>query len=331
MRRPTHRHTAATAATLAALALAVGTAGPAAAGGPTSALVVNGGSGDAAALYATDPGYAALDKAIGDHGERLDTPLTATDLDDGDGRQVKVTWLQHDIHAWRVDTLFLDAPGGAVVSRGSGEDPGTAQTWRLVEHPERLESLLDRLGVAGRPEEQSGWYTPSQFSREAVAPGAGGGGEPGSAPASGEGADTEEGGAPGTGPAAGTAAAAGDTGARERAAAAPGPGAGTNWWWTLPGLAAGALLATAAPACAAAVRPRRHGPPPAANSWTWTPEHTPARTAPRRLPGRGTNWWWTLPGLAAGALLAAAPRLYRRRAASPAPAGSRGVLLDRDD
>ncbi|AUH41033.1 hypothetical protein [Streptomyces sp. CMB-StM0423] len=49
--------------------------------------------------------------------------------------------------------------------------------------------------------------------------------------------------------------------------------------------------------------------------------------------GPGTNWWWTLPGLAAGALLAtAAPRLYRRRRTAPAErADSRGVLLDLDD
>lgn len=242
MRRPTHRHTAATAATLAALALAAGTATPAAAGGPTSALVVNGGSGDAAALYATDPGYAALDKAIGDDGERVDPLLTEADLGGADARQVTVTWLQHDVHVWRVDTLYPDARGGAVVSRGAGEDPTASQTWRRVAHPERLGALLDRLGVAEPPEEQSGWYMPSQFA--AAPPDADGEAE---APAADAGGAPDEGGAPGTGPAAGTAAADGDTGARERAAAAPGPGAGTNWWWTLPGLAAGALLATAAP------------------------------------------------------------------------------------
>lgn len=241
MRRPAHRHTAATAATLAALALAVGTAGPAAAGGPTSALVVNGGSGDAAALYATDPGYAALDKAIGDNGERVDPLLSEADLGGADARQVTVTWLQHDVHVWRVDTLYPDARGGAVVSRGAGEDPTTSQTWRRVAHPERLGALLDRLGVAEPPEEQSGWYMPSQFA--AAPPGADGEAK---APTADEGGTPDEGRVPGTGPAAGTAAADGD-GARERAAAAPGPGAATNWWWTLPGLAAGALLATAAP------------------------------------------------------------------------------------
>lgn len=244
MRRPTHRHTAATAAALAALALAAGTAAPAAAGGPTSALVVNGGSGDAAALYATDPGYAALDKAIGDDGERVDPLLTEADLGGADARQVTVTWLQHDVHVWRVDTLYPDARGGAVVSRGAGEDPTASQTWRRVAHPERLGALLDRLGVAEPPEEQSGWYMPSQF---AVAPPDADADGEAEAPAADAGGAPDEGGAPGTGPTAGTAAADGDTGARERAAAAPGPGAGTNWWWTLPGLAAGALLATAAP------------------------------------------------------------------------------------
>ncbi|WP_407560675.1 hypothetical protein [Streptomyces sp. 184] len=235
--RRTHRLTAALAATAAALALAVGLAGPAAAGGPTSALLVNGGSGDAAALHATNPDYAALDKAIGDAGEQIDALLTQADFGGADARQVTVTWLQHDVHVWRVDTLYPDARGGAVVSRGTGADAATSPTWRRVEHPERLGSLLDRLGVAEVPEEQSGWYMPSQFGTEAAAPGAGGE-EP--APESAEGPN----------PDADPAAAAGsdkDAASGRQATAAPDPGPGTNWWWTLPGLAAGALLATAAP------------------------------------------------------------------------------------
>ncbi|MEO3762738.1 hypothetical protein [Streptomyces sp. B8F3] len=242
MRRPTHRHTrrrtrrvtTAVAAALAALGLALGPAGPAAAGGPTSVLIVNGGSGDAAALHATDPDYAALDKAIGGTGARLDPLLTEEDLGGADARQVRVTWLQHDVHVWRVDTLYPDARGGAVVSRGTGGDAATAQTWRRVEHPGRLGALLGRLGVADRPEEQSGWYMPPQFGTGAAAPEAGGS-QP--EPASGEGAD----------PARGRAAADTDRAAHREASAATAPGPGTNWWWTLPGLAAGALLATAAP------------------------------------------------------------------------------------
>lgn len=235
MRRPTHRHTAATAVTLAALALAVVPAGPAAAGGPTSALVVNGGSGDAAALYATDPGYAALDKAIGDAGERVDPMLGEADLGGADARQITVTWLQHDVHVWRVDTLYPDARGGAVVSRGTGEDVTASPTWRRVEHPERLGSLLDRLGVAERPREQSGWYMPSEFASEGVAPPSEGSTDPapdaGAAPDAGSAADT---------------AADGDAGTREHETADSGAGPAENWWWTLPGLAAGALLATTA-------------------------------------------------------------------------------------
>ncbi|AZM48243.1 hypothetical protein DMB38_22830 [Streptomyces sp. WAC 06738] len=241
MRRPTRRHTrrthrlaAAAAAALAALGLVLGLAPPAAAGGPTSVLLVNGGSGDAAALYATHPDYAALDKAIGDAGERVGPVLTEAGLGGADARRITVTWLQHDVHVWRVDTLYPDARGGAVVSRGTGGDAATSQTWRRVEHPGRLGSLLGRLGVAERPEEQSGWYMPPQFGTDAAAPEAGGLPEPA--------ADA------GAEPGEGQAAADTDRAARREATAAgPDAGPGTNWWWTLPGLAAGALLATAAP------------------------------------------------------------------------------------
>ncbi|MFF0723446.1 hypothetical protein [Streptomyces sp. NPDC004134] len=238
MRRPIHRHsrrlTAAAAAALTALGLALGLAPPAAAGGPTSVLLVNGGSGEAAALYATHPDYAALDKAIGGTGERVGPVLTEADLGGADARQITVTWLQHDVHVWRVDTVYPDARGGAVVGRGTGGDAATEQTWRRVEHPGRLGSLLGRLGVAQRPEAQSGWYLPPQFGTDAAVPEAGGRPEP----AADEGAAREE----------GQAAADTDRAARREATAAgPDTGPGTNWWWTLPGLAAGALLATAAP------------------------------------------------------------------------------------
>ncbi len=245
MRTLTHRLTAPAAAALgAALAVAfaavLALAGPAAAGGPTSVLLVNGGSGDAAALYATDPDYAALDKALGDTGEQIDPMLTEADLGGADARRITVTWLRHDVHVWRVDSLYPDARGGPVVARADGAD-ATAETWQRVEHPERLGSLLDGLGVGERPKAQRGWYVPPQFGT--AAPGEL---DPRSA------ADADAGTAPGT------AAADGEPGTRERAAA--GAGAGENWWWTLPGLAAGALLAVAAPRLrrrATAAGPRR--------------------------------------------------------------------------
>ncbi|MFW6694659.1 hypothetical protein [Streptomyces sp. MAR4 CNX-425] len=255
MRRPTRRRTPVTAASAlaAAVGLGLGLAGPAAAGGPTSALLVNGGSGDAAALYATDPGYKALDKAIGDTGERLDPLRTDAELGGMDGRRITVTWLQHDVHVWRVDTLYPDARGGAVVSRAAGADATAAtETWRRVAHPERLGSLLDRLGVAEEPEEQRGWYVPRQFGAEGVPPGGGG------SPEEEDGGDGAAGGAGGAGgTAAGPPAEAaeaeaaaapdGDAATAGRAAATPDPGPGTNWWWTLPGLATGALLTAAVP------------------------------------------------------------------------------------
>ncbi|WBB63622.1 hypothetical protein O7599_14320 [Streptomyces sp. WMMC500] len=248
MRRLTCRLTAPAAATAAALALAAGLATPAAAGGPTSALLVNGGSGDAAGLYATDPRYAALDKAIGEAGAQIDPLLTEAELGGADARQITVTWLRHDVDVWRVDTLYPDARGGAVVSRGTPEERGTAQTWRRVEHPGRLGALLDRLGVAERPEAQRGWYMPPQFAGGAATEA--GGVEPDPAPAAADGSGSDAGPA-GSEPAAADA----DPAARRQATAAPDPGPGTNWWWTLPGLATGALLAAAAPRLYRARRP----------------------------------------------------------------------------
>jgi hypothetical protein len=200
-----------------ALALTLGLAAPAAAGGPTSVMLMNGGSAQGAALYTGTDDYVVLDRMT-DRGEVIDEPGLA-DLGGDMGRMINITWLLHDVVVWRADQLYLDAVGGPVISRQAveNENEGEAREWRRVADPEELTRLLKKVGVLGKQVQAS--LTRPDFPLDADAAGAAERGEPDS-PAAAE-----------NRPAATTAAPDSAT---------------TNLWWTLPGAAAGALLAIAA-------------------------------------------------------------------------------------
>ena len=82
---------------------------PAGAGGPTSVLLTDPATGEAAGLYYSDDAYAELDRILAD-GERLDGEPSGLGAS-----AVNVTWLIHDVQPWRTQQLYLDADGGPVV------------------------------------------------------------------------------------------------------------------------------------------------------------------------------------------------------------------------
>jgi hypothetical protein len=72
------------------------------------------------------------------------------------GKTVKLTWLIHDVSAWRVDWVYLDAAGGpwiATQSAPGGSDSVMAipPVWHTVPRGKELAGLLDRLGVRPDP------------------------------------------------------------------------------------------------------------------------------------------------------------------------------------
>lgn len=129
-------------------------AGPASAGGPTSVLLVVPGTGQTASLYTGAADYEALAALVG----AFDTPGVAGTVDPSGtshdvGTGVTLTWLIHDVQAWRVDRVYLEADGGPWISTqiatdGSGTIWDTPLVWHTAASGKELAALLDRLGVS---------------------------------------------------------------------------------------------------------------------------------------------------------------------------------------
>jgi hypothetical protein len=119
-------------------------------------------------------------------------------------RQINVTWMAHDVSPWRLDQVFPLADGDQVWIHT--EVPETVNGhWHRTKNPAQLRALLTDLGVMGKVSGEG----------HAIIP----------APAQESGSDA---GAVDTEPSASLSSTADDD---------------TEWWWAIPGLAAGAVLA----------------------------------------------------------------------------------------
>ncbi|MFJ6574219.1 hypothetical protein ACIQNU_43195 [Streptomyces sp. NPDC091292] len=202
-------------ASVAALVLVLLGAPTATAGGPTSVLVVSPESAQARAFYYSDREYDELMRLLG-QAER-DGEKPPEDLKLGNaGRQINVTWMAHDISPWRLDRVFPDQRGTDAVwihTTQTMSDIGEG-TWHRAKEPKELRTLVKKLGLMGKASPQgAGGIFP----------------EPATAPEETAAPETEV--SETAAPAPHASAAKASTGPSE------------NWWWSVPGLAAGALLA----------------------------------------------------------------------------------------
>lgn len=131
------------------LALGPGTA---AAGGPTSVLLVAPGSGQTASLYSGDDDYELLAELLGAFGGATAAEDGRSGTDHATGYGITVTWLIHDVQVWRVDYVYPGAAGGPwVATRVSDLEGGTIWdsevAWHRVVDSALLGNLLGRLGV----------------------------------------------------------------------------------------------------------------------------------------------------------------------------------------
>ncbi|MGW2122458.1 hypothetical protein [Streptomyces sp. SM1] len=183
-------------------------ASPAAAGGPTSVLVVSPESQETASLYYSDADYTRLRRSLGPVG--AGTRERPPEADSASARLINVTWMVHDVTPWRVDRIFLgDADEDVWIHTASQLHTSSNGVWHRAEDPMGLHKLLYGLGVKGErtgPGSTSGMYPAPWESAQAD-------------PATGEGA----------------VAATSET----RAV----PADSTDWWWAVPGAVAGAALA----------------------------------------------------------------------------------------
>jgi hypothetical protein len=129
-------------------------AAPSSAGGPTSVLLVNSGTGRAAALYATDPRYERLSELLGVSygapaaGGRSPGNGAGSSLVGSGG--INVTWLIHDVQVWRVDRVYLDGDGARVASQSNlsgGSIFDAEPVWHWAANPRDLAALLKDLGL----------------------------------------------------------------------------------------------------------------------------------------------------------------------------------------
>ncbi|WP_371527644.1 hypothetical protein OG302_17410 [Streptomyces sp. NBC_01283] len=200
----------------AALALVVMGAPQAVADGPTSVLVVSPESGQSTALYVNDKEYGELERGLGRTGDmaegRREQPPGLTMSDES--RQINVTWMLHDVRPWRVDRAYPVASGAkdgketkAVWIHTTTDVESMTGSWHKAKDPARLTALFKRLGVMGAPSDKGNQAIPPRADLV-----------PSPTPAS----------------------QAGDgQAASGRANGIPGDG-GTDWWWVIPGVAAGA-------------------------------------------------------------------------------------------
>jgi hypothetical protein len=176
----------------------------ASAGGPTSVLVVSPESEETASLYYSDERYGELVRLLGPSGVGTETKPPEANL--LAARQINVTWMAHDVSPWRLDQVFSPADGDQVWIHTAANVPETVNgRWHATKDPARLRALLQDLGVMGKVSGEGHAIVPTPAQ------------EPGS-----------------------------DVGVADREAkASPSSTADddTEWWWALPGLAAGAVLA----------------------------------------------------------------------------------------
>ncbi|MDC0765892.1 hypothetical protein [Streptomyces sp. HD] len=207
--------TALTGALGAAFALLLwGAASPASAGGPTSVLLVSPESRETAALYYSDKEYDELARLLGSPGSGTRDKPPEADLTAS--RQINITWMVHDVTPWRLDQVYSAHKGqGVWIHTAAKLDSTTNGIWHRADHPTRLRALLTKLDLMGKASGEDGAaVSPPSASRES-----------------------------GTDEAAEAAPAQAGSAAGRDSGSASESGGGTDWWWSLPGAAAGAVLA----------------------------------------------------------------------------------------
>jgi hypothetical protein len=154
-------------------------------------------------LYYSDEEYSELERLLGPPGAGTTKPPKVDLLA---ARQINVTWMAHDVSPWRLDQVFPSPDRDEVWIRTVDNPPETVNShWHRTKNPAQLRSLLKDLEVMGKVSGEGHAIFPAPTQ------------EPGS-----------DAGAVDTKTSAGPPSPADD---------------GSQWWWALPGLAAGAVLA----------------------------------------------------------------------------------------
>jgi hypothetical protein len=122
------------------------------AGGPTSVIMVNPGSGRAAALHTTDVRYDRLVDAVHAYDPPAGSTTRPASVTDCSGCEIRLTWLIHDMRIWRIDRVHLTPEDGIWLESVSDESGSTdpfeqTGTWQRPHDPTALHALLRSSGL----------------------------------------------------------------------------------------------------------------------------------------------------------------------------------------
>lgn len=112
------------------------------AGGPTSVLITDPGTGRATGLHYEQPAYAQLEQLL-QAGHAVRAPAG----EQLGGTSYTVTWMIHDITPWRLQTVHPDAAGGPLVGTRAMDNDGVLGdrvVWHRVEHGKSVVHLLEQ-------------------------------------------------------------------------------------------------------------------------------------------------------------------------------------------
>jgi hypothetical protein len=134
------------AVVLVSLWALIGLPGTAHAGGPTSVLITQPGSGPATALYYTSTEYADLERLVVTDG----TPLGSAPAG---SPEYNLTWLIHDVQPWRLDTVRVGKDGTVYVATArtdgdGGLDFGQEPRWETALESTSLAAFLRKALTA---------------------------------------------------------------------------------------------------------------------------------------------------------------------------------------
>jgi hypothetical protein len=120
-------------------------AAPAAAGGPTSVLLVAPETGMTSSLYVSQPEYERLAGLVQNSANDL---TDRTSAQHATGPSVRLTWLIHDVSVWRVDEVFAEAGGGPWIATREATNDGPLPdepVWHRAAEPGRLIQMLGTM------------------------------------------------------------------------------------------------------------------------------------------------------------------------------------------
>ncbi|MGH3738745.1 MAG: hypothetical protein ACRDT6_24575 [Micromonosporaceae bacterium] len=140
---------------------------PASAGGPTSVMLTAPYLEETASLYHSDPGYGELLSLLGGADGSMSPPEQNAESYES-SVFVRVTWLVHDMYVWRIDLIYLDAPGGPRIS--TRMEPDGREVWHTVKGDRELVRLLDKLGLLTPEARDAATSAPTRSAAAAAPP-----------------------------------------------------------------------------------------------------------------------------------------------------------------